>query len=161
MCTADIEAVVEIDQLSFSLPWSERTYRLELSENPAAHLNVAVKMRYTIEYVIGYVGFWYIVDEAHISTLAVHPTERRNGIGEGLLLQAMDDAATLGAEIVTLEVRNSNQPAIMLYQKFGFEIVGKRPRYYRDNGEDALSMTLRDLPGWERTRRKKLHISYG
>jgi ribosomal-protein-alanine N-acetyltransferase len=161
MSIADIETVFEIDRLSFSLPWSERTYRLELTENPAAHLYVAVKKKHNIEYILGYIGFWYIVDEAHISTLAVHPSERKTGIGEGLLIHAMEDAESIGAEVVTLEVRGSNQPAILLYQKFGFEVVGKRPRYYQDNGEDAILMTLKDLPGWGRTRRKKMNISYG
>lgn len=161
MYMADIETVLEIDRLSFSLPWSERAYRLELTENPAAHLYVAVNKKYTKEYILGYIGFWYIVDEAHISTLAVHPSERRTGIGEGLLLHAMEDAESLGAEVVTLEVRGSNQPAIMLYQKFGFEIVGRRPRYYKDNGEDASLMLLKDLPRWWQTRRKKINISYG
>lgn len=161
MCMADIEAVVEIDRLSFSLPWSERTYRLELTENPAAHLFVAVNKRHTTEFISGYVGFWYIIDEAHISTLAVHPAERRTGIGEGLLIQAMEEAESLGAEVVTLEVRDSNKPAIGLYHKFGFEVVGRRPKYYKDNDEDAILMTLRDLPGWGRTRRKKTNISYG
>jgi ribosomal-protein-alanine N-acetyltransferase len=120
-----------------------------------------VNKKYTKEYILGYIGFWYIVDEAHISTLAVHPSERRTGIGEGLLLHAMEDAESLGAEVVTLEVRGSNQPAIMLYQKFGFEIVGRRPRYYKDNGEDAILMLLKDLPRWWQTRRKKINISYG
>jgi ribosomal-protein-alanine N-acetyltransferase len=161
MSLADIETVVEIDRLSFSLPWSERVYRLELTENPAAHLYVAVKKKYTDENILGYIGFWYIVDETHISTLAVHPSERRTGIGEGLLIYAMEEAESLGAEVVTLEVRGSNQPAIMLYQKFGFEVVGRRPRYYKDNGEDAILMTLKDLPGWGQTRRKKINISYG
>jgi ribosomal-protein-alanine N-acetyltransferase len=161
MSLADIETVVEIDRLSFSLPWSERVYRLELTENPAAHLYVAVKKKYTDENILGYIGFWYIVDETHISTLAVHPSERRTGIGEGLLIHALDEAESLGAEVVTLEVRGSNQPAIMLYQKFGFEVVGRRPRYYKDNGEDAILMTLKDLPGWGQTRRKKINISYG
>ena len=161
MSMADIETVIEIDRLSFSLPWSERTYRLELTENPAAHLFVAVRKKSTIEYILGYIGFWSIVDEAHISTLAVHPSERRTGIGEGLLIHAMEDAESIGAEVVTLEVRGSNQPAIMLYQKFGFEVVGRRPGYYQDNSEDAILMTLRDLPGWGQTRRKKTNISYG
>ncbi len=158
---ADIETVIEIDRLSFSLPWSTRAYRLELTENPAAHLYVAVIKKHTNEYILGYIGFWYIVDEAHISTLAVHPSERRTGIGEGLLTHAMEDAESIGAEVVTLEVRSSNQPAILLYQKFGFEVVGRRPRYYQDNGEDAILMTLSDLPGWGQTRRKNINISYG
>lgn len=161
MCLADIQAVLDIDRLSFSLPWSERAYRLELTENPAAHLFVAAKKKYTNEYILGYIGYWFIVDEAHISTLAVHPSERRTGIGEGLLIHAMEDAESIGAEVVTLEVRSSNQPAITLYQKFGFEIVGRRPGYYKDNGEDAILMTLKDLPGWGQIRRKKTKISYG
>lgn len=145
MTLADLPAVREIDRLSFPLPWSERTYRFELLENESAHLLVAEASQPGERQVIGHVGFWIIIDEVHISTLAVHPEYRGNAIGEELLAQALDHARKLGATLATLEVRNSNLAAICLYKKFGFQVVGRRKRYYRDNHEDALLMTLNPL----------------
>jgi len=95
--------------------------------------------------VVGYIGFWYVVDEAHISTLAVHPAYRGRGIGAQLLAAMLREAAGLGARLATLEVRVGNLAAQRLYLKFGFEEVGRRPAYYRDNAEDALLMTLAPL----------------
>jgi len=138
----DVPVVAAIDQISFSTPWSESTYRQELRENTAAYLYVAEKKQKqskTAE-IIGYVGFWFIVDEAHISTLAVHPYWRRQGIAQLILAYALEQANRLGAELATLEVRESNKAAIELYQKFGFELKGRRNGYYRDNDEDALIM---------------------
>ncbi len=83
--------------------------------------------------------------EAHISTLAVHPEHRRRGLGELMLLHILDQASELGSEFVTLEVRMSNRAAQELYDKYGFRGVGRRRRYYTDNAEDALLMTLSDL----------------
>jgi ribosomal-protein-alanine N-acetyltransferase len=143
----DVAEVVVIDQVSFPTPWSDRTYRQELRENPAAHLYVAEFQGQSnnASGIIGYVGFWYIVDEAHISTIAVHPNLRRQGIGRVLLEYALERARALGAELVTLEVRESNQAATEMYQTFGFQIKGRRRGYYRDNDEDALVMLLDPL----------------
>lgn len=145
MTLADLPAVLEIDRLSFALPWPERSYRFELSENPAAHLMVAEMGRVNHRAVVGYVGFWLIVDEAHISTIAVDPGWRSQGIGELMLGHTLVAARNLGADMATLEVRASNEAAINLYRKFGFQVVGRRAAYYRDNEEDALLMTLADL----------------
>jgi ribosomal-protein-alanine N-acetyltransferase len=145
MTLGDLPEVLEIDRTSFPIPWPERSYRFELNENPASHLFVAVMNDQAHPRVAGYIGFWLVVDEAHISTLAVHPLHRRMGIGAHLLEAALDKAARLGAEMATLEVRVSNQPAVDLYHKFGFHITGKRAKYYRDNDEDALIMTLTGL----------------
>jgi ribosomal-protein-alanine N-acetyltransferase len=82
-----------------------------------------------------------IVDEAHIGSLAVHPDYRRLGIARALLVRSLAAAAGRGATQATLEVRRSNLAAQALYRRFGFEVVGMRPRYYRDNQEDALLMT--------------------
>ena len=144
----DVEQVVQIDRLSFTLPWSERTYCLELTENSVAHLLVAEQEDQLKQSIVGYVGFWFIVDEAHISTLAVHPDFRGKGIGRRLLEEALEEASRLGADLVTLEVRASSQIPIDLYKKFGFQIRASKPRYYRDNHEDALLMILEDLPRW-------------
>ncbi len=91
--------------------------------------------------VVGYGGFWLMVDEAHISTIASHPQWRGRGIGELLLVTMIDAAIEMGANAVTLEVRVSNSVAQDLYRKYGFERVGTRKGYYSDNGEDALIMT--------------------
>ena len=86
-----------------------------------------------------------MADEAHISTIAVHPDWRGLGLGEWLLLALLEAGQVLGAETATLEVRPSNEPALALYQKYQFEEVGRRPRYYSDNDEDALIFTTPPL----------------
>jgi ribosomal-protein-alanine N-acetyltransferase len=91
--------------------------------------------------IVGYGGMWLMVDEAHITTFAVHPAWRRQRIGERLLLAFLDLAVERGAHEATLEVRLSNVPARRLYEKYGFRPVGLRPRYYSDDNEDALIMT--------------------
>ncbi len=100
---------------------------------------------------MGYLGLWYMVDEAHIVAIATHPAYRRRGIGERLLARALELARERDAKTVTLEVRVSNEPAQRLYEKYGFRRVGLRPRYYTDNGEDALIMTTPPLddPAYE------------
>jgi len=141
MVVDDLQEVLDIDFLSFPIPWSERTYLYEMEENPSSHLHVVEVREDQNPRVVGYIGFWFIVDEAHISTLAVHPDYRRQGIGDLLFNTVLKHADELGAKMVTLEVRVSNSTAIKLYKKYDFEVVGKRPRYYRDNNEDALLMT--------------------
>jgi ribosomal-protein-alanine N-acetyltransferase len=111
--------------------------------------------------VAAYGGMWLMVDEAHVITFAVHPAWRRQHVGERLLLAMLDIAVDAGAHEATLEVRLSNLPARRLYEKFGFRPVGLRPRYYSDNGEDALIMTtdqLRDPPMRERIARLRAAI---
>lgn len=144
MTLDDLSAVTEIDRLSFPVPWPERSYRFEIDHNPSARLFVAENLE---REVVGFLGYWLIADEVHISTFAVHPNHRTRRIGEKLLLSALADARRQGAEIATLEVRVSNQPAVRLYEKLGFQSVGRRVGYYRDNGEDALLMTQSDLEG--------------
>ncbi|MBI3537086.1 MAG: ribosomal protein S18-alanine N-acetyltransferase [Chloroflexi bacterium] len=164
MRVTDLAQVMEIEYASFSTPWSELSYRQELLFNPngsyfvarlahADSIGAAPKFFWrkffspssrqirAAEPVIGYSGFWLVVDEAHISTIAVNPAWRRRGIGERLLIAMIERARALRAETVTLEVRVSNAPAQSLYRKYGFEIAGTRPRYYNDNGEDAFIMT--------------------
>jgi ribosomal-protein-alanine N-acetyltransferase len=97
------------------------------------------------EYLVGIAGFWIMVDEAHITTLAARNAYRRQGIGERLLLQIFDMADGLHADVVTLEVRVSNKEAQSLYEKYGFQRVGIRRAYYTDNGEDAAVMTTDSL----------------
>jgi ribosomal-protein-alanine N-acetyltransferase len=114
------------------------------------------------ERVIAYAGIWLMVDEAHVTTFAVLPAYRRRGIGGLLLVQLMELAADLGAAVCTLEVRLSNAAARRLYQSFGFRPVGVRPRYYTDNGEDALIMTTDRLDGPQmRELMAAKHARYG
>lgn len=159
----DIAAVMEIERVAFSAPWSERAFSYELQFNEMAHYYVArpqsmgaqtyaptfprqplwQRFRHPDEDVplVGYGGFWEMADEAHISTIAVASEWRRRGIGELLLVAMIDAAAEIGAQTVTLEVRVSNLGAQALYRKYGFEVAGERKRYYNDNGEDAYIMT--------------------
>lgn len=137
MKTADLSQVIVIERASFSLPWSEGSFRSDLTSNTAARLLVAEQA----SRVIGYVGYWMIVDEAHVSTLAVAPDDRRQGIGRALLRAAWTSAVAEGAREMTLEVRASNHAAQELYRGIGFLEVGRRRRYYQDNQEDAVLMT--------------------
>ena len=148
MTVDDLPPVLEIDRQSFALPWPERSFRFELTENEAAHLLVAEVAWAGRTRLAGYLGYWLLVDEMHISTLAVNPELRGQGLGERLLTSGLDQARRQGAELATLEVRPSNAPAVALYRKYGFELVGRRRGYYRDNNEDALLMTLTGLSSW-------------
>jgi ribosomal-protein-alanine N-acetyltransferase len=145
MTVDDVAAVAALDRLSFPLPWSEGSFRSDLTTNPAAHLIVAEQAGAGGRKVAGYAGYWLVVDEAHLSTLAVDPALRRRGIGERILRAAMRQAARQGAEMMTLEVRVSNDAARRLYEKLGFRVVGRRPHYYKDNLEDAILMTRERL----------------
>ncbi len=141
MTLEDVPQVVEIDRLSFSLPWPERSFRFEVSDNPASR-------NWVIEadgHVMAMLVLWLIVDEAHIATLATHPDFRRRGLGERLLIEALLSARAEGARRAFLEVRAGNAAAQAMYRKHGFETTGRRPAYYKDNNEDALLMTLECL----------------
>jgi ribosomal-protein-alanine N-acetyltransferase len=151
MTVDDLPAVLEIDRWSFALPWPERSFRFELTENDAARLLVTDVTWAGGTRVGGYLGYWLLVDEMHISTLAVHPDLRGQGLGERLLVAGLEQARRQGADMATLEVRPSNPAAVSLYRKYGFELGGRRRAYYRDNNEDALLMTLTGLSAW-RTR---------
>lgn len=141
----DIPAVHAIDELSFSLPWPERSFKFEATENPAARAWVAEADGRVIAMLV----LWLIVDEAHIATIATHPDFRQQGIGKQLLVQALTAARTEGAQLAFLEVREGNIAAQNLYFKYGFEVTGRRPKYYKDNNEDALLMTLDHLNALE------------
>ena len=141
MLLGDLPEVQAIESASFTAPWPPHAYRSELEGNRMAHYLVAR----IDEEVAAYGGMWLMVDEAHITTFAVHPAWRRQRIGERLLLAFLDLAVERGAREATLEVRLSNLPARRLYEKYGFRPVGLRPRYYSDDNEDALIMTTEAL----------------
>ncbi len=137
----DLPQIHLIEQASFTSPWPPHAYRSELESNRLAHYLVA-RVGDTIA---AYGGMWLMVDEAHITTFAVHPAWRRQGIGQRLLVAFLDIAVERGAHEATLEVRLSNLAARKLYEKYGFRPVGLRPRYYSDDNEDALIMTTEPL----------------
>jgi ribosomal-protein-alanine N-acetyltransferase len=141
MRLADIPAVHAIERASFPVPWPSYAFRQELETNRLAHYLVGRAG----DEVVAYAGIWMMVDEAHITTFAVLPDWRRQGIGARLLLAVLDVAEGLGAREATLEVRLSNLAARRLYESFGFRPVGIRPNYYSDNSEDALIMTTEPL----------------
>lgn len=141
MMVEDVPAVVELDQKSFSLPWPERSFRFELTDNPASRCWVAE----LDGKVVGMIVVWLIIDEAHVATVATDPDYRRQGIGKRLLSHALLNLMQEGARSSFLEVRESNLPAQEMYRKFGYETSGRRRRYYRDNDEDAILMNLDTL----------------
>lgn len=146
MRSDDLDSVMSIDGLSFSLPWPESSYRYELNDNSAADLWVAeISSPNGGFQVIGMIVIWLILGEAHIATLAVHPDFRGRGTGSQLLEVALQEARNKGAREAMLEVRASNHVAQALYDGYGFEVVYRRSRYYRDNNEDALLMNLENL----------------
>jgi ribosomal-protein-alanine N-acetyltransferase len=146
MTVADVEQVYDIDNKSFSLPWSTRSFRYEVTENLASRSWVAEWREASGQsWIAGMLVIWLVVDEAHVGTLATHPQYRRRGIGQRLLAHALLDAYERGARTVFLEVRRSNLNAQALYRKFGFVEDGVRPHYYVDNNEDALLLSLHNL----------------
>lgn len=178
MTEADIPQVYAIDHEAFPAESLFRPYSSYARElhNPMAHYIVAcipsehrLRQRRTSllkrlifrrypqhkedicydELVVGFAGFWTMLDEAHIIAIAVTHKYRQQGVGEGLLVSVIDMAAKLQSSLVTLEVRLNNLGAQAMYTKFGFEVVGRRPRYYSDNQEDAILMTLDNLQSTE------------
>ncbi len=141
MTLEDIPAVIDLDHKSFSLPWPERSFRFEVTENPASHCWVAEQDGK----VVGMIVVWLIVDEAHVATIATHPDYRRQGIAKNLLALALRQLIDEGARSSFLEVRESNFAAQAMYRKFGYEDAGRRRRYYKDNDEDAILMNLESL----------------
>jgi ribosomal-protein-alanine N-acetyltransferase len=137
MTLADVPDVHRIERASFPVPWPDYAFRQEIQTNRLAHYLVVRAGGETVAYG----GLWMMVDEAHITTFAVLPQWRRHGVGGRLMVEMFRIARELRARVVTLEVRLSNAAARGLYHKFGFRPVGIRPRYYSDNGEDALIMT--------------------
>ena len=139
MTLQDLDRIVEIEQRSFTLPWSRSSFYQELTNNRYARYIV---MEHDGQ-IIGYCGMWLVMDEAHITNIAVLPEFRGKKLGEALMKQAMALAREEGAQTMTLEVRVSNTVAQSLYRKLGFLNGGIRKRYYSDNQEDALVMWVK------------------
>lgn len=140
MTKADVDAVYLIETQSFRSPWSKHSLAGEL-KNRVAHY---VVMERDGE-VIGYCGMWVLFEEAHITNIAIRPDHRGNGYGKQLLVAAMEHAASFGAEMMTLEVRETNTVAQNMYAQLGFLQQGFRKRYYSDTGEGALLLWNRNI----------------
>jgi [ribosomal protein S18]-alanine N-acetyltransferase len=136
MASGDISSVARIERACFSTVWPSDAFYNELNTNKLAHYFVG---RYE-DRVVAYGGIWVILEDSHITTLAVDPAYRRRGFGEVLLLRMIDEAIGRGAAWMTLEVRESNSSAQLLYRKYGFTTVTMRAGYYTDDNESALIM---------------------
>jgi [ribosomal protein S18]-alanine N-acetyltransferase len=135
----DIDQVLEIEHASFATPWSREAFYNELNMNKfAVYIVVEVDKK-----VVGYCGVWIVIDEAHVTNIAILPAFRGRKLGEALMQNLFDVARTMGAKSMTLEVRVTNYVAQALYRKFGFQKGGLRKNYYTDNQEDALVMWVR------------------
>lgn len=141
MRLGDVGAAHEIERLSFATPWPAHAFEQELRGNRLARYIVALAG----DRVVGFAGMWMMVDDAHVTTISVHPDWRRRGIGRQLMVGLVELAAGIRARRMTLEARPSNDAALALYRDFGFERVGRRPGYYSDDGEDALVLTTPEL----------------
>jgi ribosomal-protein-alanine N-acetyltransferase len=138
-----IPDILEIERRVNTAPWSERSFRNELGHAHGVFLTALLEGR-----VVGYGGVWLVIDEAHITTVAVAPENQRCGIGWRLMVELLEKAKERGMTCSTLEVRAGNQAAISLYLRLGYVEVARRKSYYPDNHEDAVVMWLYDLPTW-------------
>ena len=138
----DVDAVASIEQETFARPWSRESFRQEITRNAVARYLVAEEDGT----ILGYAGAWVILDESHITNIAVAEAARGRGIGKKLTAELLQVLSNLGACYATLEVRVSNVRAQNLYKSLGFVSVGKRKRYYEDNNEDAFLMVCEHLP---------------
>ena len=141
MSDADVKEVLRIEQQSFSTTWPANAFYQELHENKLAHYFVGRLG----DRVVAYGGIWVILEDSHITTIAVSPAYRGRKYGEILLLHMLDQAMSRGASWMTLEVRESNTVAQALYRKYGFTTVSTRKGYYSDNNENALVMWAGNL----------------
>jgi ribosomal-protein-alanine N-acetyltransferase len=146
MEAGDLPEICAIELDSFPTPWSQALFAEELRRPEICFWTVAIdKAAAPGSQLIGYGGFWRAVDEAHFTNLAVRSDHRRQGLGKVLLQAVLRRAKAQGCVRATLEVRPSNQAAVALYEQAGFAAAALRPRYYSDNGEDALLMWLQQL----------------
>jgi len=143
LTTDNLTELLELDKACFDGLWTMQGYLREL-ESPNSHF-LGLFSPFNHSELLGMGCFWSILEEAHITILAVHPQYHGQGLGKALLYSLLRTATDLGLESATLEVRDSNLVAISLYEKFGFKTAGKRRGYYKDNNEDALILWLSEL----------------
>ncbi|MFZ5985729.1 MAG: ribosomal protein S18-alanine N-acetyltransferase [Bacillota bacterium] len=141
MTLEDIDDIMVVERLSFTIPWSRDAFIQEVTNNKFA-IYISAKVD---GLVVGYAGMWKVYDEGHITNVAVHPEYRRSGIGRHLVEKLISIAMQEKIERMTLEVRRSNIAAQGLYEKYGFKVEGCRKAYYSDNGEDAIIMWKEDV----------------
>lgn len=142
MISSDIDSIVEIEAEAYGQHhWSKSSFYDEMNNNLAKYY-VA---KNTSGEMLAYAGTWHIVDEGHITTIAVKKSYQRKHIGEALIVKILEDCYKEGIKYLTLEVRASNLPAIGLYEKYGFNSLGTRKGYYQDNNEDALIMWTENI----------------
>ncbi len=134
----DIDDILDISSLSFSISWSKDSYTQELTNPIARYLVGKIDNK-----VVGFVGTWIVLDEAHITNIAIHPNYRKQGIGSKLLSEFLDYCKNQGCIAFTLKVRSGNKAAKALYEKHNFKQEGIRKGYYEDNKEDAIIMWLK------------------
>jgi ribosomal-protein-alanine N-acetyltransferase len=137
---ADLDVIMDLEKRVFTDQWTREAMITELN-NPCAFYVVGR----SDGRIVGYGGEWIIMDEAHITSLAVEPEARGKRFGERLLIALLQEARYRGARRATLEVRIGNKPAVALYEKYGFRSVAIRKKYYQSDGEDALVMWVNDL----------------
>jgi ribosomal-protein-alanine N-acetyltransferase len=135
---ADLDAVMEIERLSFKSPWSRQVFAEELARS-WAYVDV---VRHSTGAIVAFCNYWLVADEVHLLNVATHPQERRMGHASRLLAHVLEYARRAACRLVTLEVRRSNDTAQRLYRRFAFKAVGIRPHYYVDDQEDAVIMSL-------------------
>ncbi len=140
--SSDLDAVLQIEQLSFVNPWTREMYLAELENRGVSYCYVA---RGSSQQVVGFCSFWRVLDELHINNLAVAPAHRGAGIGTALLREVLLEGSRLGARRATLEVRRSNDAARRLYERLGFTVAGVRRAYYTNPVEDALVLWRENL----------------
>ena len=144
MTGADIRTVMLIEALSFTTSWPSSAFASELNDNKLAHYFVG---RVADGTIVAYGGIWVILEDSHVTTIAVHPDRRRKKYGEEMLVHLLREATDRGASWITLEARESNDVAQNLYRKYGFTTVSTRRAYYSDNGENAVVMWAGNLRG--------------
>jgi ribosomal-protein-alanine N-acetyltransferase len=135
----DIDEILNISSLSFSISWSKNSYIQELTNPVARYLVAKIDNK-----VIGFIGTWIVLDESHITNIAVHPNHRKQGIASKLVKELLNYCKTQGCISYTLEVRSTNKAAKSLYEKYNFKQDGVRKGYYEDNKEDAIIMWLKE-----------------
>lgn len=135
----DIDGILDISSLSFAISWSKDSYIQELTNPIARYLVVKINNK-----IVGFIGTWIILDEAHITNIAIHPNYRKQGIASELLTKFLNYCEDQGCKAYTLEVRSGNKAAQALYKKHNFKEAGIRKGYYEDNKEDAIIMWLKE-----------------
>ncbi len=141
-----VTEIVALDKICIGGLWTAEAYLREIESSRSTLLALYLdRESYELEQMIGMACLWAIVDEAHITLLAIHPDYRQQGLAQLLLLTLLKDAIARKLEWATLEVNINNWKAISLYKKFGFEVVGTRKGYYQPTGEDALVLWLKDI----------------